>query len=229
MIRGAAATSPRGRGGSDMQDFRNSDEHRQELDRLLDEIRTLAPVGHHIALHVRALQPSWLEVTYPRTWTDLYAARSYAIVDPTVAWAMVNDGACRWSDVDLPDVGGVMESARDHGLTFGAVAAAGMGVSRSMCGFARGDRELTDAELGRLARIVARLHKLFEETLPKLTDKQIEILRLIEKGYRQEQAAEMLGIGLQACKLRLIYARRALGARNTTEAVAKARAAGLLT
>ncbi|MGP3698522.1 autoinducer binding domain-containing protein [Rhodobacter sp. NSM] len=197
------------------------------LETLLAEVQALATAGHYIALHIRALQPQWVSITYPQAWTDFYLERSLAIADPSVTWALHSRGVRRWSEF-TDDPMGVMAGAASHGLKFGAVFSVGPGPNPSICGLGRHDREFSEAELGQLIAIISEMHALLDESGPTLTTKQVDALRLIEQGCRQQEAATRLGISLMACKIRLNGARRALGAKTTTEAVAKACSAGLL-
>ncbi|NCO22383.1 MAG: transcriptional regulator [Rhodobacterales bacterium] len=94
--------------------------------------------------------------TYSKTWTDIYSQSGFVMHDPIVRWGFENTGAIRWSMLDDPV--GVLEKARPHGLVYGFACAVENGGTRSVAGFARADREFTDAEIAAIAAQVATLH-----------------------------------------------------------------------
>lgn len=119
-----------------------------------------APSGYAVGLHVRFTSPTYLLQTYPAKWNEYYSAQGLVMRDPTVAWGFSNEGTIRWSALKADDAAGVLDGAAEHGLVYGATAAVLAGGSRTMAGFARADREFTDAEIALLADAVAQIHEL---------------------------------------------------------------------
>ncbi len=115
-----------------------------------------SPSGFAIAFHVRFTRPDFLFQTYSKTWTDIYSQSGFVMDDPIVRWGFENTGVIRWSMLDDPV--GVLEQARPHGLVYGFACAVENGGTRSVAGFARADREFTDAEIADIAAQVATLH-----------------------------------------------------------------------
>jgi len=115
-----------------------------------------SPAGFAIAFHIRFTRPDFLFQTYSKTWTDIYSQSGFVMHDPIVRWGFENTGAIRWSMLDDPV--GVLEKARPHGLVYGFACAVENGGTRSVAGFARADREFTDAEIAAIAAQVATLH-----------------------------------------------------------------------
>ena len=126
----------------------------------LTEIEASGPVSYAMALHIKFTSPTVLLQTYPKEWTDYYSQNGLVMSDPTVAWGFENVGTQRWSDLATQDPAGVMAAAATHGLTYGVVCVVETDGSRSLCSFARADREFDDDEITGLAQQVTKLHDL---------------------------------------------------------------------
>ena len=200
---------------------------RPGLEECLDALGALAPKGFSAGLHIRFASPMIYVRTYESAWTKIYDENAYALRDPLVFWGLGVKGHTRWSAIKLPDPFNIMGQARAFGLNFGAVVSHGPITSRSIVGFAREDREFTDAEIADAVRIVHALHEAAEPPT-ELTRAQIEALRLLAGGDRHTAAAAKLGISESAFKARLQSARVRLGARTTAQALRKAREYQLL-
>ncbi len=201
--------------------------HVKGLDQGLAKLADLSPKGYALGLHIRYASAHLMIQTYDPRWTELYTEKGYMLGDPTVFWGFGNEGAIRWSDVDLPDPHGILDQAASFGLTYGLVVSYGPTSSRTIGGFARDDREFTDDEIARIQDIVAELHE--KSTPPEqLTSAQRMALRLIAKGSRHAEAAALLGISESALKARLRSARERLFVRTTAEAVQRAQEYNLL-
>lgn len=199
----------------------------EELDRLLEQLGLLAPMGYTAGLHIRFATPTVYRSAYPPAWVAHYNAHSYYLRDPLVFWGIGVEATTRWSAIPLPDPFGVMKKAATHGLNFGAVSSYGPITSRSIVGISRSDREFTDDEMGELKELTVRLH-IAAKPPSELTTAQIEALQCIANGDRHSAAAERLGITESAFKARLQSARARLEARTTSEAIRKAREYRLL-
>lgn len=187
----------------------------------LAKLTELAPAGYALGLHIRFASAQIMVNTYDPRWIEIYTQRGYMLCDPLVSWGFGSEGVVRWSALDHPDPHKVMEQARSFGLTYGIAVSHGPTSSRSIGGFARGDREFTDAETDAIADLVRVLHR---ESIPPghLSGPQIEALRLIAKGFRYSEAANRIGISESALKARLRTARENLLCRTTAEAIQRA-------
>jgi LuxR family transcriptional regulator, quorum-sensing system regulator SdiA len=197
------------------------------LDRGLAQLSDLAPKGYALGLHIRFASAHLMIQTYDPRWTEIYTERGYMLADPMVFWGFGNDGAIRWSEIDLPDPHGILDQARSHGLTYGVAVAFGPTASRTIGGFARADREYNDDEIARISEIVEKLH-IASEPPEQLTSAQRMALRLIARGNRHAEAAALLGISESALKARLRSARDRLFVRTTAEAIQRAQEYKLL-
>src|SRR6056297_2140459 len=135
---------------------------RAGIDRELAKLGKLSPVGYLVALHIRFASPLFRFQTYRQDWIDHYTAQAYQLRDPMVAWGFTEEGVTRWSALGIPDPFGIMKEAAEYGMAHGVCVACGPISSRSICGFARSDREFTDDEIDRLEWAVHGLHAITE-------------------------------------------------------------------
>lgn len=202
-------------------------EDTQGLDAGLAKLNKLAPMGYALGLHIRFASASIMVQTYDPKWIHVYTTKGYMMCDPLVSWGFGNEGAVRWSELDIPDPHRILEQAADFGLKYGIAVSHGPTSSRTIGGFARGDREFTDEEIAAISKTVHLLH--VESTPPdSLTPAQREALKLVASGSRHAQAAAVLGISESALKARLKSARERLFARTTAEAIQRAQEYNLL-
>ena len=75
---------------------------------------------------------------------------------------------------------------------------------------------------------VAELAALGDEIIEPLTQRELEILRLIREGYSNQEIAERLVITLHTVKKHSSNIYSKLGVNNRTQAVARARQLGLV-
>jgi LuxR family transcriptional regulator, maltose regulon positive regulatory protein len=61
-----------------------------------------------------------------------------------------------------------------------------------------------------------------------LTEREMEVLRLVAEGHANQHIAEQLVVVLDTVKKHVSHILRKLGADNRTQSVARARALGLL-
>lgn len=145
---------------------------------LLARLHQASPAGFAIALHVRFTAPKYLFQSYAKDWLDTYSREGLVLHDPVVRWGFENEGTIRWSE--LEDPAGIMVRAREFGLNYGVVIALTRNGRRTMAGFSRSDRDMTDAEIETLKADLVTLHDLTEsvETLSPsvhMTLKQMSI------------------------------------------------------
>ena len=210
-----------------MNDVELSARDSVSLDLGLSRLRRLAPAGYALGLHVRFASAHIMVQTYDPAWTERYTQSGHMLSDPVVLWGFSNVGACRWSALGMPDPNKILEQAREFDLNFGVAVSHGPLSSRSIGGFARSDREFTDAEIASIRETVEHLHQ--ESTPPDtLTTAQRQALRLVASGSRYAEAAALLGISESALTARLKSARDRLFARTTAEAIQRAQEYNLL-
>lgn len=197
------------------------------LENGLARLSDLAPRGYALGLHFRYGSVHLMFQTYDPRWSETYTENGYIFADPMVFWGFTHEGATRWSALDLPDPHRIFEQAAGYGMKYGVAVSSGPTNSRTIGGFARDDREFTDAEIAEIEALVRDLHE--KSTPPDhLTTAQRMALRLVAKGSRHTEAAELLGISESALKARLRSARERLFVRTTAEAIQRAQQYNLL-
>ncbi|MEZ5730812.1 MAG: autoinducer binding domain-containing protein [Paracoccaceae bacterium] len=129
---------------------------------ILRRLHGRSPAGFAIGLHIQYTTPRYFFQSYSKDWLDAYSAKGFVMYDPIVHWGFSNEGFVRWSEIAGQDPLGVLKEAAEYGMTYGAAVAVVRGSSRSIAGFARGDREMTDLEMAAIHKDLKALH---DETL----------------------------------------------------------------
>lgn len=150
-----------------------------DLSKTLGEFKDRASSGYAMGLHINFTTPAYFFQSYPRPWLDHYSKTGLLMNDPTVSWCFANTGFCRWSD--LEDPAGILTQAAAYGMKYGMVYATDAGGSHSMAGFARPDREYTDAEISELTARFDILHEATRDqaSLPAGTVEQLKKMSII--------------------------------------------------
>jgi len=140
----------------------------EEIRQLLVELEGLSPSGFAIAFHVRFTTADVLFQTYPKDWIDIYSEKGFVMVDPIVKFGFTQTGHARWSDLKAMDEADIFTMSQAYNMNYGVAIATDSLDSRSVAGFARGDREYTDEEIELLTDYVERLHVLtaFKDGMP---------------------------------------------------------------
>lgn len=197
------------------------------FDREAADLHDLAPSGFIIAFNMTFRGPEHMHSAYPEKWREEYEDRNYFAGDPVLTWALISSGCKRWSELIVPDVRKVMVRGASFGLKFGAVFSTKRGRKRSFLTMARSDREFTDNEI---EQVNAKFQLWCDLVTNRaaLTDKELEVLRLLRDGLGQQEIADSLNIAESTVKQRAVNATGKLGANNRTQAVAIAMARGYL-
>jgi LuxR family transcriptional regulator len=192
---------------------------------------SVAPAGFYVALRLGFFSPEEELTTFSSGWIDHYTVNALALHDPLMRWIYANNGACRWSRLDLADPMGVLNSYAAFGMPFGAVICitADCGrPSRSFGYFARQDRDLNEIELKLAESALRSAHFHGSGNDQPLTRPQVDALRLLSRGMRVREIAQTLGISESAVKARLKSAMARTDARTPVQAASIALQRGLL-
>jgi LuxR family transcriptional regulator, quorum-sensing system regulator SdiA len=182
---------------------------------------SIGVAGFSLLLNFTRQGPEYLDSTYPLAWQEEYDTGHYYFKDPVLIWSLARTGDRRWSAVGLPDLARVMVRAKLHNLNYGAAFVRTSGKSRSLLSVARSDRELSDAEMGKVSESFTALVQ--EAGNDKtLTAKELDALQCLANDMTLDAAARHLGVSTAAVKARLSAARQRLGAETNYHAVAVA-------
>lgn len=191
-------------------------------------LRQMAPAGFYVGLRIGFIAPEIELNMLPASLTRSYSAQGMAPNDPLMRWASRNGGAIRWADLATSDPAGILAEYRRHGLQHGialSIVPSAEDPVRSLGLFGRSDRDFEDAEMILIGEVLDRMHR---PAASLLTDRQIEVLKLIAAGHRYKNVAQILGISESAVKARLKTAVLRTGARTAAQAVRLATSSGLL-
>lgn len=192
------------------------------LDVGLEKIGRVANAGCFLSLRIRGTTPLVTLHSYPQAWIDQYTENGYVLRDPITTWALTVGGTIRWSAPMLPDPFRIFRKAAEHGLNFGASITEGPIGARSICSFARTDREPTDAEIAEVAAVLRDLHERVR--LPASLDaEQKTILKTLAAAQGAQGVAAALAVGEEAARRRIRQLCELLIARTPDEAVQRAR------
>lgn len=125
---------------------------------LVENLCRAGSAGFAIGLHLTYTSPRYMIQSYPPAWRDRYTRRGYLMLDPTVHWALENEGWVRWADLAELDADGVLSEAAEHGLHFGVTTTILARGSRSIASFARGDRDYSQGEAADIHGDMGELH-----------------------------------------------------------------------
>jgi LuxR family transcriptional regulator len=134
--------------------------NQEKISQLIEKLHAASPAGFAVGMHVIFTTPRYMFQSYEKTWLDTYSRLGLVLRDPVVRWGFSNTGSIRWSQLEEMDDAGVLARAAEHGLKYGVVIAIQRNGSRTMGGFARGDREMTDGEIADLTADLTELHDL---------------------------------------------------------------------
>lgn len=150
-----------------------------DLSETLGAFKDRAESGYALGLHINFTTPAYFFQSYPRAWLDHYSRAGLLMNDPTVRWCFGNTGVKRWSEIEDPQ--GVLAQAADYGMKFGFVYATDADESHSMAGFARPDRDYSDAEIAELVALFDTLHHATRDqaSLPAETVAQLKKMSIM--------------------------------------------------
>jgi LuxR family maltose regulon positive regulatory protein len=103
-----------------------------------------------------------------------------------------------------------------------------LGLLAQIAGEWRRGRRAAAPHLGYLERLLAMLGEESQPLVEGLTEREVQILKLVAAGGLNQAVADRLFMGLSTVKWHLINIYGKLQAKNRTEAVARARALGLV-
>ena len=147
--------------------------HSREVNDILAEMQGLCTAGFAVALHVKFTSPRFLFQTYDPVWAKIYSEKGLVMQDPTVKWALQNEGMIDWHVLEDDDPAEVIRQAHEHGIKFGITLSLSEGGSRSIASFTRRDSAFSDEEKQALLGLFPRLHRITnidEDAERSLTD-----------------------------------------------------------
>ncbi|RYH04567.1 LuxR family transcriptional regulator [Salipiger sp. IMCC34102] len=218
----------------------------------LDDFQALVPYLRE-TLKVDHVVYHWVSVdggqlgfgTYDNAWVQRYSDRDYVRIDPVVQCSFRSFEPLDWKTIDWSSkpARDLREDAIRHGvgnqgLTVPIRGPAGqfslLTVS-SNCDDATWD-DFISAYKGELVLLAHHINvhvlRVHAERVPDpsalLSPRELDALSYLGMGYGRAQAADLMSISEHTLRSYIEGARRKLGAQNTTQAVARAVAEGLI-
>lgn len=210
-------------------DYNNPPTFYENYDNAIEPVRRIGTAGYVVSFNFRFSGPEFFESTYPEEWQRLYDERNYYSLDPVLLWAIANrkGGDKRWSEIPFPNPGklpfiqNVPERAAEYGMKYGAIISRNVNGRRSALSVAREDREVTNQEISILSHLFDELTRIVDGSCG-LNEKEVEVLNALYHGHTDASAAESLNIPLPTLKSCKSSARKKLGCKTATQAVALA-------
>lgn len=191
-------------------------------------LHSMSTGGFTLAVNKTPFGVEYFDSTFPDEWQMLYKQKHFVWVDPIVLNAMWNGNSDkRWSEIKAPDVRGVWKTASVYGLVYGATFARTRAINKSLLSLSRSDREFSDDEMDRLSNWFDKFLNEVDGGL-NLTDKEVEVIKLLARDMNIEEIANVLGVTQSAIKTRLRQARGKVGCKSNYSLIAKASQAKIL-
>ncbi|MEL6644452.1 MAG: LuxR family transcriptional regulator [Pseudomonadota bacterium] len=218
------------------------------LEDLSSEVRWLRDaleVEHLIYHSVNSTGEEYAALTYSDAWVQRYLDNNYARIDPVVQGCFRRFDPVDWSELDWSGKPqrAFLEEAQGAGV-------GGQGLSVPIRG-PRGQFALFTVNHGcsdkdwagytkeHLPKLILAAHFVNqkaleiergtdEAALASLSPRESDTLKMLAQGYSRAQAADNLSISEHTLRVYIEGARLKLGASNTTHAVARALASGVI-
>jgi DNA-binding CsgD family transcriptional regulator len=187
-------------------------------------------------------------ITYPEGWVREFVKRGFAAYSPVLAYAMAHQGPGDFSQIGDQGIRAVrlrelLELNHGFGVTNGFVLTLrrGLGMTGALALVFDGDARdcartfsqhawAIDARVRELHRTVLdRYASVFCAGLvPSLTDRQLDVVRLLALGLGSAAIAESLGVSIHTVDKHVALAKRTLGVRSSAQLTAMSLRWGLI-
>jgi DNA-binding CsgD family transcriptional regulator len=226
--------------------FADLDEASQFLHRLCGEFDVANLSYWHIGMRgAKPAQAIWLS-TYPEPYRTTYLERGLQRTDPAFVLSFARLLPTDWDAIHRLDGSrAVLEAASVHRIPVRGIAVpirdetTGDSLFNVNLDCHEGEWRQRRNVLARDFMVIGHVYHVMMRglvrgseplaELPRLSPREVDVMRLAAQGYSAKRTALKLGISPHSVRVHLTLARRRLKARNTAEAVAIALTRGLLT
>lgn len=200
----------------------------------------------HVVYHsVNSTGQQYAALTYSPEWVDHYLAQDYSRIDPVVQGCFRRFHPVNWKNLDWSARGAraFLGEALDAGVGNQGYSVPIRGPNGQFALFTVSHRA-SDAQwesftAARVADLILIAHFINQKALEiegghdlhamqSLSPREIDVLTMLAMGLNRAQAADSLAISEHTFRTYVESARFKLGATNTTQAVARAVAEGLV-
>ncbi|MFZ3583697.1 LuxR family transcriptional regulator [Loktanella sp. DJP18] len=185
--------------------------------------------------------------TYPEAWLKIYGERNLFETDPVVIVAYQSASPFNWLRIrDRPEFAAFFALAFENGIPRNGLSIPVRGAGNSFSVFTV-SKHCTDSEwarhispqIGTLMFLASQMHdnivcqinglpSAYETLPPKLSDREIEVLNLVEGGKSIEDLSVTLAVTPKTIEMMIRSARIKLDALTLDHAIARAKDIGLL-
>ncbi|MEV8465803.1 LuxR family transcriptional regulator [Fluviibacterium sp. DFM31] len=218
---------------------------RGDLQDVVVRLRDLYDVDHVVYHSVNRAGEQYAALTYDASWVDRYIERDYARIDPVVQGCYQRFNPVDWKQLDWTGAKArnFMGEAADAGVGNQGLSVPIRGPNGQFALFTASsrasDRTWANYSRSNVSDLILVAHFINQKALEidngtdvqksaSLSPREIDTLSLLAVGYSRAQAAESLCISEHTLRVYIESARFKLGAQNTTHAVARAIARGLI-
>jgi DNA-binding CsgD family transcriptional regulator len=226
--------------------FADLEQASQFLHQLCGEFEVANLSYWHIGLRgAKPAQAIWLS-TYPEPYRTTYLERGLQRTDPAFVLSFARLLPTDWDAIHRLDGSrAVLEAASAHRIPVRGIAVpirdetTGDSLFNVNLDCHEAEWKLRRNTLARDFMVIGHVFHVMMRglvrgseplvELPRLSPREVDVMRLAAQGYSAKRTALKLGISPHSVRVHLALARRRLKARNTAEAVAIALTRGLLT
>ncbi|HET9644149.1 MAG TPA: autoinducer binding domain-containing protein [Burkholderiaceae bacterium] len=198
---------------------------------------------HGVRVPIPITRPRTIYVSnYPPDWQSRYNEQKYMDIDPTVAHGMRSSEPVVWSDEFFAKTPQLWQEARQHGICHGwAISRRDAEGAFSMLVLARPEPAITGEELAGkewhmrqladMSHVGMKRFLLNADTVPanpKLSEREVDVLRWTADGKTAGEVAEIIGISERTVNFHINQAVAKLQASNKINAAVRAAMSGLL-
>lgn len=218
---------------------------RDDLQATVFRLRELYDVDHVVYHAVNGNGQQYAALTYEQSWVERYLEQDYARIDPVVQGCYQRFHPVDWSRLDWTgrNIKQFLGEARDAGVGTQGVSVPIRGPNGQFALFTASscapDQTWAAYARAHVSDLILVAHFINQKALEiddmsderpakSLSPREVDALSLLAMGYSRAQAAESLSISEHTLRVYIETARTKLGAQNTTHAVARAIALGLI-
>ncbi|GFE63295.1 helix-turn-helix transcriptional regulator [Litoreibacter roseus] len=228
-----------------MQDLLTQATALEELQRVTENLRDYYGVNHVVYHWVNSVGERFGCGTYTTEWVDRYVEKDYLHIDPVIIGCFQRFDPVNWKQLDWSSKAArsFLKEASDYGVGSQGFTIPVRGPNGQFALFTMTNTcsdeewaefiETNQRDLLLVAHTFNKKALAFEEgvfnaSTPQLSPRELSAMTLLAKGRSRAQAADEMSISEHTLRVYIEAARHKLGAMNTTHAVARALAMGLI-
>ncbi len=229
----------------DMQNLLTRATALEELQRVTEHLREHYKVNHVVYHWVNSVGERFGCGTYTMEWIDRYLEKDYLHIDPVIHGCFQRFNPVDWKSLDWSSkpARAFMKEAIEFGVGTQGYTVPMRGPNGQFALFTmnhtcsdeewatfieKQQRDLILVAHGFNQRALAMEEGVFSTAMPSLSPRELSAMTLLAKGKSRAQASDEMQISEHTLRVYIESARHKLGAMNTTHAVARSLAIGII-